>query len=195
MKTPYPQHEKGLMSYPGGGWRRVMFKVPLLLWRMGLGPIIGHIMLVITHTGRKSGLPHHTMVEYHMFDGVKYAPCAFGPRSDWYKNITADPKVTIQTAHGTESATAVRVTDDQELLAVYDLFMRRDPPLTRWYLDSLGIQAEQQDVIAKKDRIYWIRFDPTDQPTPAPLENDLVWVLPLALISLILLWFLNRQRR
>jgi deazaflavin-dependent oxidoreductase (nitroreductase family) len=195
MKTPYRQHEKGLMSYPGGGWRRVMFKVPLLLWRMGLGPIIGHIMLVITHTGRKSGLPHHTMVEYHMFDGVKYAPCAFGPRSDWYKNITADPKVTIQTAHGTESATAVRVTDDQELLAVYDLFMRRDPPLTRWYLDSLGIQAEQQDVIAKKDRIYWIRFDPTDQPTPAPLENDLVWVLPLALISLILLWFLNRQRR
>jgi hypothetical protein len=50
-------------------------------------------------------------------------------------------------------------------------------------------------VIAKKDRIYWIRFDPTDQPTPAPLENDLVWVLPLALISLILLWFLNRQQR
>lgn len=195
MKTPYRQHEKELMSYPGVGWRRAMFKAPLLLWRMGLGPIIGHIMLVITHTGRKSGLPHHTMVEYHMLDDVKYAPCAFGPRSDWYKNITADPRVTIQTAHGTESATAVRVTDDQELLAVYELFMRRDPPLTRWYLDSLGIQAEQQDVIAKKDRIYWIRFDPTDKPTPTPLENDLVWVLPAALLSLILLWFLNRQRR
>lgn len=194
MKTPYQQREKGLMSYPGDGWRRVMFKAPLLLWRMGLGPIIGHFMLVITHTGHKSSLPHHTIVEYHMLDGVKYAPCAFGPRSDWYKNITADPRVTIQTAHGTESVTAVRVTNDLELLAVYDLFMRRDAPLTCWYLDSLGIQPDQQDVIAKKDRIYWIRFDPTDEPTPAPLENDLIWMLPTALFSSILLWLLARQR-
>jgi len=195
MKIPYQQHEKGLMSYPGGGWRRMMFKAPLLLWRMGLGPIIGHIMLVITHTGRKSGLTHHTMVEYHTLDDVKYAPCAFGPRSDWYKNIAADPRVTIQTAHGTDPATAVRITDDSELLAVYDLFMRRDAPLTRWYLDSLGIQPDQRDVIAKKDRIYWIRFDPTDENTPAPLENDLVWVLPAALLGLLLFWLLAHQRR
>lgn len=182
------------MSYPHGRWRRMMFKAPLLLWRMGLGPIIGHIMLVITHTGRNSGLPHYTMVEYHTLDGVKYAPCAFGPRSDWYKNITSDPRVTVQTAHGTEPAIAVRITDDLELLAVYDLFMRRDAPLTRWYLDSLGIQPDRQDVIAMKDRIYWIRFDPTDEITPEPLENDLVWVLPAVLLGLLLFWLLARQR-
>jgi deazaflavin-dependent oxidoreductase (nitroreductase family) len=184
------------MSYPGAGWRRAMFKAPLVLWRMGFRPIIGRIMLVITHTGRKSGLPRHTMVEYHMLDGVKYAPCAFGPRSDWFKNITADPRVTIQTAHGTEHAIAERVTDDQELLSVYDLFMRRDPPLTRWYLDSLDIQPNQTDVLAKKERINWFRFDPTDKDTPPALDTDLVWVLPIMGISMLLSWiFIHRLRK
>jgi deazaflavin-dependent oxidoreductase (nitroreductase family) len=181
-----PPSNKGIMSYPGSGWRRSMFKAPLILWRMGLGPVIGRIMLVITHTGRKSSLPRHTMVEYHMLDGVKYVPCAFGPRSDWFKNITADPRVTIQTSHGTEHAVATRVTDDHELLAVYNLFMRRDPPLTRWYLDSLDIQPNQADVLAKKERINWFRFDPTNEDTPPALETDLGWVLPMMGIALLL---------
>ena len=195
MNKQYQQNEKGIMSYPTDGWRRAMFKAPLTLWRLGLGPVIGHVMLIITHTGRKSGLPRRTMVEYHMLDGVKYVPCAFGPRADWYKNITADPRVTIQTAHGTERAIAARVTDDQELLAVYDLFMRRDPPLTNWYLDSLGIQRNHDDVIAKKERINWFRFDPTDEPTPPPLETDLVWVLPLVGFGLALFWMLAQRLR
>jgi len=183
------------MSYPGGGWRRSMFKAPLVLWRMGFGPAIGRVMLVLTHTGRKSGLPRHTMVEYHMLDGVKYVPCAFGPRSDWYKNITADPRVTIQTARSSERALAVRVTDDQELLAVYDLFIRRDPPLTRWYLDSLDIQPHHDDVLAKKERINWFRFDSTDEDTPPALETDLVWVLPIAGIGLLVSWVLIYRLR
>jgi deazaflavin-dependent oxidoreductase (nitroreductase family) len=193
MSTQYQQYEKGIMRYPANGWRRVMFKAPLILWRLGLGPIIGKIMLIITHTGRKSGLPRHTMVEYHMLDGVKYVPCAFGPRADWFKNIKADPRVTIQTAHGPERAIAIRVTEEQELLAVFDLFMRRDPPLTNWYLDSLGIQPNHDDVIAKKERINWFRFNPTDEPTPPPLEADLVWVLPLLGFGLALVWMITRR--
>jgi deazaflavin-dependent oxidoreductase (nitroreductase family) len=195
MIMSYQQNQKGLMSYPSDEWRRLMFKAPLILWRMGLGPIIGRVILVLTHTGRKSGLPHHTMVEFHQLDGVIYVPCAFGSRSDWYKNITVDPHVTIQTAYGIQHAIAVRVNDDQELLAVYDLFLRRDPPLTRWYLDSLGIQPDHQDIIAKKERIYWFRFDPTNEPTPASLQSDLIWVLPITWLAILMLWWLFRQKR
>ena len=195
MTTSYQQHEIGIMSYPSGGWRRSMFKAPLVLWRMGFGPIIGRVMLVITHTGRMSGLPRHTMVEYHMLDGVKYVPCAFGPRSDWYKNITTNPRVTIQTARGSERALARRITDDQELLAVYDLFMHRDPPLTRWYLDSLDIQPNHDDVLTKKERIHWFRFDITDEDTPPALKTDLGWILPIVGIGLLVSWFLIRRQR
>ena len=41
----------------------------------------------------------------------------FGRRAQWYRNIEADPQVTIQTAAGAESAIARRVTDGDELLA------------------------------------------------------------------------------
>ena len=129
-----------------------------------------------------------------MLDGVKYVPCAFGPRSDWFKNINADPRVTIQTSHGTEHVIAARVTDDREVLAVYNLFMRRDPPLTRWYLDSLDIQPNQADVLAKKERINWFRFDPTNEDTPPALETDLGWVLLIMGIGLLLSWVLFQRK-
>lgn len=192
----FQQIDRGVISYPKSRWQRAMFKAPISMWRLGLAPLIGRVLMLITHMGRKSGLPHRTMVEYHMLDGKKYAPCAFCPRADWYKNIVVDPYVTIQTSHGTESVKAVRISDDQELLDVYRLFARRDPPLTRWYLQSLRIQfGDPADILAKKDRIYWFRFDSTDQPTPPALEADLRWVIPLVgIISFLLLKGLQKLR-
>ena len=36
---------------------------------------------------------------------------------------------------------------------------------------------------------------PTEEPTPPPLETDLVWVLPVVGGGLILLWLLIRRLR
>ncbi len=188
METINQSKEKGLMAYPVQGWRKFLFKSPITLWRLGLAPIFDHVIMLITHTGRRSGLPRHTMVEYHRLNGVKYAPCAFCPRSDWYKNILSDARVTIQTSDGNQAAIAVRVSDDQEMLDVYELFLRRDPPLLKLYLQSLDIQNNPAEVLANKDRIYWFRFDPTDQPTPPPLRADLVWVWPLLVAVFAALW-------
>jgi deazaflavin-dependent oxidoreductase (nitroreductase family) len=184
----FQQIDRGVISYPKSAWHQALFKTPIPMWRLGLGPLIGGFLMLITHTGRRSGLPRRTVVEYHMMEGKKYAPCAFCPRADWYKNITANPYVTIQTSHGTERVKAVRINDDQELLDVYNLFMRRDPPLTRWHLHSLRIQDDPADILQKKDRIYWFRFDPTDRPTPPGLEADLAWVVPVVSIGLFFLW-------
>jgi deazaflavin-dependent oxidoreductase (nitroreductase family) len=150
--------------------------------------------MVLTTTGRKSGLPRHTMVEYHVLNDVKYAPCAFGARAHYYRNILADPRVTIQTAAGTEGALAVRVTEDEELIAVYELFKRRDPPLLNWYLDSLGIKPEPDDILANKARIYFLRFDPVEAATPPGLEVDLAWLWPVVLLGLLGTWWLRKRR-
>ena len=114
MTDEYVQQDKGFMTYPSEGWHKAAFKAPVVLWRLGLGSLIGQMMVLITQTGRKSGLPRRTITEMHKINGRKYAPVAFGRRAQWYRNIEADPLVTIQTADGPESARAVRVTDDQE---------------------------------------------------------------------------------
>jgi deazaflavin-dependent oxidoreductase (nitroreductase family) len=194
-ETAYTQAESNWLSYPTSFWRKLLFKAPIELWRLGLGWLVGWVLMLITHTGRISGFPRRTMVEYHSLHGVKYAPCAFGPRSDWYQNIVANPNVVIQTIHGAERVKVVRVTDDHELLRVFALFMRRDPPLLKAYLASFGIQATPEDVLAKKERIYWLRFDPTSSPTPPPQKADLAWIWLVALAGGIIAWLYNRQHK
>jgi len=193
MSQPFQQKDQGFLTYPSGGWRRAMFKWPVQLWRLGLGPLLGRFLVLITHTGRKSGLPRRTLAELHVIDSRKYAPCAFGRRAQWYRNIEADPLVTIQTSAGAESARAVRVTDDQELLALFDLDQPLNRAMLEGYLATLGIEPTPEDILAKKDRIYWIRFDPTDEPTPPPLEADLVWLWPVALGTVLIGWLLARR--
>ena len=173
----FQQKDKGFLTYPAKGWRQAMFKWPVQLWRLGLGPLIGQIFVLITHTGRKTGLPRHTLIELHRLNGKKYGPSGFGRRAQWYRNIEADPRVTIQTSNGAESVTAVRVTDDDELLALLNNMEEKGGRAMRdMYLQALEIESTPEDIIAKKDRIYWLRFDPTDEPTPPPLKADLVWV-------------------
>ena len=190
----YHQKNEGVLTYPSSGWRKAMFKWPVQLWRLGLAPLIGHNMVLITHTGRKSGLPRRTMTELHVKSGRKYAPCAFGPRAQWFRNIQADPRVTIQTAGGAESARAVRVTSDEEILALMDYTHPIDRIMILRYMESLDIEPTLEDILAKKDRIYWIRFDPTDEPTPPPLAADLVWVWPAVLAILAVAWLLTREK-
>ncbi len=188
----FHQPDQGFMTYPTSPWHKLAFKAPVHLWRLGLGFILGQKLLLITHIGRKSGLPRRTLVEYHMLDGHKYSPSGFGARSQWYKNVMANPHVTIQTAQGAESVTARRVTEDAEIRRVYDLFKQRNPVMLQWYLDALDIEDTPEDMIAKKDRLYFLTFDPTDEPTPPPQEADLKWVWWV--IGALILWvFLSRE--
>ena len=68
----------------------------LLLWRLGLGAwgngtSIGGSLMVLKHTGRKTGLIRHTPVNYTVVDGDVYCTAGFGRLSDWYLNIMAQP--------------------------------------------------------------------------------------------------------
>lgn len=190
----YRQQNAGFMTYPSEGWQRFIFKAPITLWRLGLAPLLGRYLVLITHTGRKSGLPRRTMVEFHKLDGTRYVPCAFGPRSHWYRNIEADPLVTLQDAYGTHSMQGRRVTDPEELLAVYALIQGRNPIMLDWYLESLGIPNTAESVLEHKDQVHIMAFDATDAPTPPPQPADLTWVWSVIGVLLALL-LRPRQRR
>lgn len=187
MNTNFQQKDASFLSYPTAGWHRALFKWPVQLWRLGLGPILGRLMMVITHTGRVSGLPRRTMLEYFKMDGRKYVASAFGRRSQWYRNIEADPRVTIQTAEGVERMRAMRVTDEGTLLHLLEYVKRRDGPLYDVYLESLAVRPTREDILAKKDRFHWLTFEPTDELTPPPLKVDLVWVWAVLVVGLIAL--------
>ena len=71
------------------------------LWRLGLGrwvnvwPRGSGRILVLGHTGRRSGLRRWTPLNYAEVDGAVYCTAGFGAESDWYRNVIADPRVEV----------------------------------------------------------------------------------------------------
>ncbi len=183
---PYPEHP--LLRY--------LFRSPLLAWRLGLGPLLGQILVVLTARGRKSGKPRRTVVEYLPLRGNLYVVAAYAPRADWYQNIMAHPYVTAQTWQGAESLKATRVTESNELCAVLEHYRRRNPVMVDWYLESLGLDPQNiEEVLAHREQIYILRLAPTAAATPPSLQPDLAWVWPVALIGVLVVWRLLRLRR
>jgi hypothetical protein len=90
---------------------------------------------------------------------------------------------------------AARVTDDVEILDVFSLFQRRDPPLTNLYLRTLDIEPIPDDVLEHKDKIYWIRLKQTDDPALLPLEVDLAWIWLVAAAFLFAILSLGRKNK
>lgn len=45
------------------GWLHALLRIPILLYRVHMGWLLGHRFLLLTHVGRKSGTRHHTVLE------------------------------------------------------------------------------------------------------------------------------------
>lgn len=179
------------IPYPSHLAMKWLFKSPLLLWRLGLGPLVGRLFMIMTTTGRKSGRPRHTAIEYHTWRGRKYVLAAW-PKSDWYRNLQADPHLTIQTAVGIECVIARRLTDDAELADVYEFAAAN--PLMRRFWQLLGVDMALEGFLAHKEQFHLLTFEPTAEPSPPPLTADLVWVWT-AVLALGLLLGLGRRHK
>lgn len=82
------------------GLVRMLFRLPIYLYRLDLGWLLGHRFLMLTHRGRKSGLLRQTVLEVLHYDpgtGESIVLAALGERADWYRNIQANPPLEVQT--------------------------------------------------------------------------------------------------
>jgi deazaflavin-dependent oxidoreductase (nitroreductase family) len=173
------------VAYPSSWLLKQAFKMPIPMWRMGLGFLVGKLFMIMTTIGRKSGQPRQTAIEFHEHAGRKYVYSAFGENADWYKNIFADPRVTIQTASGTEHVIARRIVSEKDLTVAFE-FVTHNPTMKKW-VQVLGFHLNLDEFIARKDRFFLITFDPIDEPTPPPLKADLKWIwLVIVLIIMAL---------
>ena len=70
------------------------FVVPL--YRINILPLfaVGRIFVLLYHVGRKSGKQYRTPVEYRKKDGKVLVFASRGEKTDWYRNIMANPEQT-----------------------------------------------------------------------------------------------------
>lgn len=97
---------------------KAFYRVPPLLYRLGLGRWIGRRLLVLTTTGRKSGLPRTCGLNYAVDGDVVYVVSGYGATTDWYRNLVADPRVRVRIGPRSWKATAGTAEGDERRRAV-----------------------------------------------------------------------------
>ena len=157
-------------------------------------PVIGYF-LTLTTTGRRSGVPRRTPLNYAIFDGRVYLLCGFGAHADWYRNLAADPEVTLalpgRVVHGRATPVVDPVEAERAMLAVvrnsgFALVFEGLNPLTATD-EQLRTQFAGRPVV-RVDTPEPVRPSLHDPGSPA-------WLLPHVVAPLALIVAVRALRR
>jgi deazaflavin-dependent oxidoreductase (nitroreductase family) len=112
------------------------------LYNIGLGPLIGRLVLLLTTTGRKTGLPRVTPLQYEEIDGAFYLGSSRGQKADWFRNILANPHVEIRVKSRRFRGVAETVTDPARVADFLELRLKRHPKMIGTILQREGLPAQ-----------------------------------------------------
>jgi deazaflavin-dependent oxidoreductase (nitroreductase family) len=106
--------------------------LPLLLYRLRLGWLLGTRFVQITHVGRRSGMVRRTVLAVLRFEPSTreiYAVSAW-KGSDWYANIQARPALGVETGF-VRYVPSQRTLSPEEISATFIEYRRRHPIFSR----------------------------------------------------------------
>ncbi|NJN55476.1 MAG: nitroreductase family deazaflavin-dependent oxidoreductase [Anaerolineae bacterium] len=109
-------NSKSENAQPPTGWKKLMFRSGIYVYRLGLGGWLGERMLLLNHVGRKSGQPRQAVLEVIAHDKVAdifYVASGYGRQSDWFQNLQKKPDVTIQVRRKKIAVTAVILSPEE----------------------------------------------------------------------------------
>lgn len=97
-------------------WINRWMAVPII--RSGLSPAWGSAyagyFVMLRTRGRKSGEMRDAPLGYGIVDGAVYVMAGFGPRTQWFRNVQADPHVEVWLPGRSFAGIAEEVTDPAE---------------------------------------------------------------------------------
>jgi deazaflavin-dependent oxidoreductase (nitroreductase family) len=151
---------------------RFLFRVPVWFYRHGMWFFVGGNMLLLTTTGRKSGLPRYTCLSYGQdkqspyrmlrSDTYQVMP-GWGDKCDWLLNIRANAHVTVQTGKKRIECQA-RFLSEDESAREYAKIIPINPFLkstfSRWTGETIDGSPDSLVRVAKK--FPMIEFTPTN---------------------------------
>ncbi len=144
---------------------RVIRNPGRVAYALGLGPLIGRNVLILTTRGRKSGRPHATPLQYEEVGGTVYVGSARGERADWFQNILADPEVEVRMKRHRFRGRAETITETSRVADFLELRLERHPKMVGAILRSEGFpsrpsRAQIEEYAAKRAMVAIHPLDP-----------------------------------
>lgn len=95
---------------------RFLMRAPIWIYKAGAGKMLGSRLLMLEHTGRKSGVRRNVVLEVigHPAQDRYLVASGFGERSQWFRNIKTHPEVSIYTDRHAPAAATARIVTQQE---------------------------------------------------------------------------------
>ena len=150
-------------------WR--LMKLPRIFYRLGLHRVMGDIVLLLTTTGRKTGLKRVTPLQYVEIDGAYYIGSARGKNADWYRNILANPDVEVMLKSQQFDARAEPIEDPSRIADILQVRLKQHPIMVKNFLRSQGLPKnptrEQLERFSQKSAMVEIR--PIEKETTASI--------------------------
>lgn len=154
-----------LAEHRPSGWLRVAFRLPIWIYRLGLGRILDHRLLLIVHRGRKSRLLREAVVEVVRYDRASHAcvvMAGWHGTTDWYRNVQAEPALEIRVGRE-RFAPAQRFLTTDETIAELRSYVERHPRLARQVLGrafGVTLDGSEESWQAAADFFRGVRFEP-----------------------------------
>lgn len=161
--------------------------------KAGLGPLhanplTGSWMLLKT-TGRTTGLKREVALGYAILDGAVYCSAGFGPRTQWYRNLLAEPRVEVVLPGGAFAGVAEAVTDPVELDLAWRALIRSLGMLGRAFV--CAPDAAPDALVAKTENLPLVRIRPVGIAGGPADPGGWLWVT-LTVVGLA--WLARRIR-
>lgn len=129
---------------PPSGVSRLLFRLPIALYKIGLGGLLGGRFLLLNHIGRKTGSPRQAVVEVVRHDPTNdtyIIASGFGEGSQWFQNLMHAPDVTIQVGRRTLLVRARRLSAEEAADEMAD-YVRRNPKAARALAGFMGFEMD-----------------------------------------------------
>jgi deazaflavin-dependent oxidoreductase (nitroreductase family) len=111
------------------------------LYAIGLGPLVGKLILLLTTTGRRTGLPRVTALQYEEVNGAILLGSSRGLQADWVRNLIAHPEVHVCVRSRRFSGRAEVTSDPGRIADFLALRLQRHPRIVGKIMEMQGLPA------------------------------------------------------
>jgi deazaflavin-dependent oxidoreductase (nitroreductase family) len=118
---------------------RLIHWPPQIAYALGLGPVIGRWVLLLTTTGRTSKKPRVVPLQYEEITGRYYLGSSRGLEADWVRNIRADPRVTVRVKSLRFPGKADITTDPNRIADFLAVRLERHPRMVGIMMRAEGL--------------------------------------------------------